>query len=436
MKAVILVGGKGTRLNKITKQIIPKPMVKIGSLPVLEHQIRLLKKYGFKDIILLTGYLSSPIKNHFQDGKKLGVNINYFEEDKPLGTAGAVKGIEKQLTNDFVVLYGDVMLDLDLRRLVQFHQDKKSCCTLVVHPNDHMHDSDLVEMNQDCYVTAFHSKPHPLRKYFQNLSNACAYVMSPSILKYIKKNQETDFAQDVFPKLLGQKIMTGYNTPEYIKDMGTLDRLKQVSQDYFRGKIKKLNLKNKRRAIFLDRDGVINYDPDNLSKIKNFKLLPKTTKAVKLLNSSDYLTIVVTNQPMIAKGFMSFETLAQIHKKMETLLGRKGAKLDGIYFCPHHPDKGFPGEVPGLKIECSCRKPKPGLILKAVKDFNIDLANSWIVGDSETDIEAGLNAGIKTLLVGKNQKSFQQCKHKTQKTRDLYSAVNLILKNDNNQNTV
>jgi len=428
IQAVIIAGGKGSRLEQMTKKI-PKPMVKIGHCPVLEHQINLCKRYGLKKIIILTGYLAKVIEEYFKDGKNFGVDINYIRSKITIGNADRTKLTESQLSDDFLVFYGDVMLDMDLKRLINFHKKKKSFCSLVLHPNDHPFDSDLVEIDNNQKIIAFHSKPHQPNQYFKNLVNAGVYLMSPKIFKYIKskKGTELDFGKHIFPKIFNQEDFFGYQTPEYIKDMGTPERLRQVSQDYLNGKIQKFNLANKRKAIFLDRDGVINYDPDNLSKIDDFKLLPKVTKAIQLINSSDYLAIVITNQPMIAKGLLSFDDLDQIHKKMETLLGQAGAKLDGIYFCPHHPEKEFPG-VPELRIECHCRKPKPGLIFQASQEYNIDLAHSWLIGDSQRDIGAGINAKIKTTLVKRNQEKFEKCLFRTKKADDLYSAVKSIIK--------
>jgi len=428
MKTLILAGGKGTRIGKTTRKI-PKPMIKIGGLSVLEHQINLLKRYGIKEIIILTGHLAEVIEKYFKNGKDFGVNITYFKEKKPLGTTGGLKEIENKLMEDFIVVYGDIMLDMDIARLLVFHKSKNSVCTTVLHPNDHPHDSDLVEIDNNQKIIAFHPKPHDENKYFRNLVNAGLYVMSPKILKYIKKGVKADFGKDIFPKIIKKEALYGYNTAEYLKDIGTPDRLAKVRKDYRSGKIRQFNRENKRRAIFLDRDGAINYDPGDLSDVNDFKLLPNVAKAIKLINSSEYLTIVITNQPMIAKGFMSFKDLDQIHKKMETLLGLKGAKLDGVYFCPHHPEKGFDGEMPELKIECRCRKPKTGMIFEAVKEYNIDLANSWIIGNSERDVETGINAKIKTILIKKNQQRFEKCLFNTKKADDLYSAVKSIIKN-------
>jgi len=429
MKAVILAGGKGTRLNKISKEI-PKPMIKIGQWPVLEHQIRFLKENNIKDIIILTGHLAEVIENYFQNGKKWGVKITCIRSNPSIGPADRIKLIENKLNRDFIILYGDVMLDMDIEKFIKFHKNKKSACTLVIHPNDHPHDSDLVEIDNNHRITAFHSKPHKEGEYLKNLDNACVYLMSPKILRRIKskKGVELDFGKHVFPKIYRQEKLFGYNTPEYIKDMGTPDRLKQVTKDYLNGKIKKLNLKNKRKTIFLDRDGTINYDPGNLSRIDDFKLLPKTAQAIKLINSSEYLACVVTNQPMIAKGLLTLKKLDEIHKKMDTLLGQQGAKIDNLYFCPHHPDKGYLGENRKYTIQCNCRKPQIGMIKQATQDFNVDLKQSWIIGDSEKDILAGLNAGLKIILVKKNQKRFDQLRIKSKKTNDLYSAIKYIIK--------
>lgn len=429
MKVIIIAGGKGKRLGKITRNV-PKPMIKIGGLPVLEHQIRLLKEYGLKDIIILTGYLAEVIEEYFNDGWRFGVKITYIKSDPAIGNADRLKLIEKKLSGDFLVFYGDTMLDIDLKRLINFHKNKNSSCTLVIHPNDHPYDSDLVETDSEQRIIALHSKPHPSNKYFKNLVNAGVYVFSPGIFKYIKskKGVELDLAKHVLLKTIGRERIFGYNTPEYIKDMGTPKRFKQVTKDCRAGKIKKFNLKNKRKVIFLDRDGTINYDPGNLAKIKDFRLLPKTAEAIKLINSSEYLAVSTSNQPMVAKGLINIEEVNEINKKMETLLGEKGAKLDGIYFCPHHPDKGYPGENPKYTIQCDCRKPQIGMLAKAEKDFNIDLHHSWIVGDSERDIIAGFNARIKTILIKKNQEKFDSCRIKTKKVQDLYSAIKLILK--------
>jgi len=398
MKALILAGGKGTRLAEHT-QLVPKPMIDIGGKPLLEHQIALLSKYGFTDIVLLVNHLKESIVSHFGDGTRHGVSINYFIENEPLGTVGGVKELEPHLTADFIVMYGDVMVNMDLGRLVAFHRSKGSECTVVVHPNDHPYDSDLVDMDDTNRIIAFHPKPHDAGGYYRNLVNAGLYVMSPSILQWIERGAKADFGKDIFPSIFSQTRMFGYNTAEYLKDMGTPDRLARVRADFETGRISRANRQAGRRAIFLDRDGVLNHDLNLISKPEDLHLFDHTPSAVKRINQSEYLAVVVTNQSVVARNLCTIDQLKLIHNKLETELGSYRAYLDAIYFCPHHPDRGYPGENPEYKIECECRKPKPGMLLQAANDFNIDLSRSWIIGDSYRDIEAGRAAGCRTIAL-------------------------------------
>ncbi len=396
MKAVILAGGKGTRLKDVVKDI-PKPMAYIGDKPILQHQIELLHRYGIKDIILLIGYLGHVIQDYFGDGSNFGVNIDYFIEEKPLGTAGGIKEVEDKLGSDFLALNGDVMLDINLNKLIEFHHSRNSSATLVLHPNDHPQDSDLVEIDNTCRISKFYSKPHNPNKYFKNLVNAGVYVLSSKALKYIEKGVTSILGKDVFPVMASQETIYGYVSAEYMKDMGTPDRFKAVCQDHVNGKIRKLNNENPRPAIFLDRDGVVNEYKHLLHNIEDMILYDDTGPAIKKINKSEYLAIVITNQSVIARNLCSVDELEEIHRKLDILLGRKCAKLDALYYCPHHPDSGYPGENSKYKIECDCRKPKTGLITRAREKFNIDLEHSYLIGDSCRDILCGKNAGVKTI---------------------------------------
>ena len=213
---------------------------------------------------------------------------------------------------------------------------------------------------------------------------------------------KVDLDRQVLKPLCGKNVMYCYDSPEYVKDMGTPDRYRAVEKDYIAGIVKAKNLANKQKAVFLDRDGTINIYKGFLRNIDDFELIDGVTEAIKKINNSGYLCIVVTNQPVIARGEVTYEQLNEIHNKMETQLGLEGAYIDGIYFCPHHPHKGYSGEIAELKIDCECRKPKPGLLLKAANDFNIDLSKSFMVGDGENDIKAGIAAGCISILIGQN----------------------------------
>ena len=441
MKLVIIAGGKGTRLGL---KNIPKPMVKLNGKPLLEHQILLAKRYGIKDIYILSGHLSDVIVDYFENGEKWNVNIEHIIEDKPLSTAGALKQLENVLDDRFMVFYGDTIMDLNLKSFIEFDTlSKDSIGSIMVHPNDHPYDSDLLEIDKNNKVIEFHSKPHEGNIYYANLVNAALYIFSPKIFQYIEKGRVLDFGKDIFPKIIKTENLYAYKTTEYLKDMGTPDRLKKVEKDLLSGKVARLNKSNKQKAIFLDRDGVINKEVDNLSDINKFELLDNVTDVIKLINKSEFISIVVTNQPVLAKGFLTENELKQIHKKMDTLLGDERAFFDDLYYCPHHPESGFDGEVQELKMDCECRKPKSGMLLQASRDYNIDLSNSWMIGDRYTDIKSGQSAGCKTILLKTGHNGNDKSIFNDVKPDFIFDylkdAVELILKeelkNDNNKNT-
>lgn len=397
MNLVIIAGGKGTRLGL---KDMPKPMVEVGGKPLLEHHIDLAKQYSIKNIYILSGHLSEVISDYFGNGRKFGVNITHVTENSPLGTAGAVKQLEDKIRDRFMVFYGDIFLDVDLKSFIDFDSEADSIANIIVHPNDHPHDSDLVEIDDRNMITAFHSKPHDENQYYRNLVNAAVYILSPDIFKYIPQDKPSDFGKDIFPMLLQSgEVIRAYRTAEYIKDIGTIERLGKVSGDIISGKAERFSKKNKRPAIFIDRDGTVVREVDLLHRIEDLGLLSFSAAAIKKINNSDYLSFLITNQPVVARNLCDIAAIRQIHNKLETLLGREGAYLNDIYFCPHHPDKGYPGENPEFKIDCDCRKPKTGMISKAVKEYNVDVESSWVIGDMTTDIQTGKNAGMKTILV-------------------------------------
>lgn len=403
MKVVLMAGGRGTRISELFPDI-PKPLIPIQGIPVLEREIISLRDQGFTDIILTIGYMAEKIQNYFGDGSRLGVNIFYFVENKPLGNAGALFFLD--LKEDFLLLNADAVFDVDFNRMVEFHKQHNGLVTLFTHPNSHPYDSGLIIAGENGEVEKWLVKEDDRPEYYKNRVNAGLHVISPKALEMsgIKKveiggGKKVDLDRLILKPLCGTGKMFCYDSPEYVKDMGTPDRFRAVEEDYRKGVVSAKNLKNKQKAIFLDRDGTINKYVGFLRKEEEFELLPGVAEAIKKINQSGYLAIVVTNQPVIARGEVSYSQLENIHNKMETFLGKEGAYLDGIYFCPHHPHKGYEGEVPELKIECDCRKPKPGMLLQAAEDFNIDLSESFMVGDGENDIGAGKAVGCKTVLL-------------------------------------
>ena len=402
-----MAGGRGTRIAELFPNI-PKPLIPIDGKPILEMEIISLASQGFRDIVLTVGYLSNKIIEYFGDGSQLGVKIEYFVEETPLGNAGALFRMRDLGNEPFLLLNADAAFDVDFQRMLSFHQEHGGLVTLFTHPNSHPYDSGLVIADEEHRVTNWLTKENQRPQWYENRVNAGLHVINPQLLELfrdkLKDKPKIDLDRDLLKPLCGTGQMYCYDSPEYVKDMGTPERFHQVEADYKQGTVEAKNLMHKQKAVFLDRDGTINKYVGFLRDINEFELLPGVAEAIKLINQSGYLAIVVTNQPVIARGEVSWEELHEIHRKMQTLLGQEGAYLDGIYVCPHHPDKGFEGERPEYKFDCDCRKPKPGLFLQAAKDFNIDLSQSYMIGDSERDIEAGQNAGCKeSYLIGTNE---------------------------------
>ena len=387
-----MAGGKGTRIAAVRSDL-PKPMIPVCGKPILEWQIENLKANGLTDIVLVIGHLGDAIKDYFEDGSRWNVKISYFIETQPLGTAGALFRMP-ELKEDFLLMSGDVMLDVDFNRFIRFHKEHNALASLTVHPNNHPFDSSLIVTEtlpardggmpiHTNRVVKWMNKEDE-RIYYRNLVNAGIEIISPQLLNDAR------------------------HTPE---------RLNEVENDLLSGKIAAHNLSVKQKAIFLDRDGTINKTSGFLTDVNDFQLIGGAAEAIKRINKSGYLAVVVTNQPVIARGECSFEQLQEIHNKMETLLGKEGAFIDGLFLCPHHTDRGFEGERIEYKLDCECRKPKAGLFVQAQKALNVDLSQSYMVGDSEIDIKAAENAGCKKAFL-----------IETNGENALLEAVNEILK--------
>jgi len=394
VSAVILAGGKGTRLSSLSN--LPKPLVKVNGAPILESIIYECKRNYIHKFVILLQHGSKEIIDYFGTGAKYGVEIEYIIESSPRGTAGALLDSLESLDESFFIIYADTFFKIDMKKMFKWHCKNEADITCFVHPNSHPYDSDILEINKKSEIVRVF-RPG-IGETYKNIVNAAIYILKKKSIDFILKKPKSDIAKDLIPAMINRsKKVLGYKSCEYIKDMGTPQRLIQVNEDIMNG-IPDLRFK-KRKAVFIDRDGTINQHIGYVDKISKLKIFPSSSSAISKINASGMLAILITNQPVIARGELTEYGLEEIHNFLESEIGKKGAYFDEIYFCPHHPDSGFEGEVKALKISCNCRKPAPGMILDAVKEMDIDLENSWVIGDSLRDIDCARNLKIKSVLV-------------------------------------
>lgn len=398
--AVIQAGGKGTRMKELTGDRIPKPMLPLNGKPMLQWQVKNISEYGIKEFVFIIGHLGEKIKGYFGDGSRLGIHIRYIEERKPLGSAGALFYLKDLIqAKDILLIYGDVMFCLDWGRMIDFHECNGGRATLLVHPNAHPFDSDLLMVDEKNRVTGISYKSEKRNYWYENCVNSGIFIIQNQVIQEINALKKMDLEKDILKPLMVQGVVYGYRTPEYVKDAGTPDRFRKVEAELLAGIWDKKCLNKKQKCVFLDRDGTINQYRGLTCQEEQFELEEHAADAIRLLNSEGYLAIVITNQPVAARGMCNIDNIIQTHRKMQVLLGMQGAYLDDIVFCLHQPDKGCHEENSGYEIPCGCRKPSGGVIGQMVSKYNIDLTNSYMIGDTTVDIQMGINAGTKTILV-------------------------------------
>ena len=429
---VIAAGGLGLRLASVTGEV-PKVLVPVGGKPVLAHQLELAAATGIEEVTIFAGHRAEKIHEFVGNGSRFGLRARIFTEDVPLGNAGAILASLDLLPEHFFVVYGDLMLAVDLQRMAKFHLEREADLTILVHPNDHPHDSDLVETDADDWVTAIHTYPHASGQCFDNLVNGALYVARREALRpWSGVAGKRDFTKNIMPALIadGDRVLA-YRSSEYIKDMGTPSRLETVEADWQAGRISLQNSGQGQPAIFLDRDGTLNVEKGNLRTPEELEMLPRVGPTLRALRQAGFRLVILTNQPVIARGEATERDVADVHRKLAWEIGKEGAYLDAIYLCPHHPKRGFPGERVDLKIDCECRKPGTKMVEQACRDLGIDAAQSWMVGDRTVDIEMARRAGLKSILL-RTGAAGQDGKYSVSPdyvVDDITAAASIILQN-------
>ncbi len=391
MEAIILAGGLGTRLKPCVENL-PKPLAPIDEKPFLRYLLDYLYVNGVHRAIISTGYKAETVEEFIGKSHR-GMTVEYCREDSPLGTGGAIKkALGMCRENCAVVINGDTYFDVNLSEMKKFHDASECRISLAAKWIENAENSGLL-YHKNGILCGFHEKGISS----SGLINGGIYFIDKNALDEITE-EKFSFEKQILEA--DYCPVAVYESDGYFIDIGIPENYRKAQEEK-----EKLFCKRKRNAIFLDRDGTINHDTGHLYRTEDFEFLENADKAIAEMKNKGYLVIVITNQAGIAKGLYSEKDVEILHSHIDSLLFEKhGISADGYYYCPHHPE----AVVEELKKDCSCRKPNPGLILKAVSDFSdigieIDLENSFTVGNKASDILAGINAGTgRNILIGKD----------------------------------
>lgn len=377
-QAIILVGGKGTRLGHLTTDT-PKPMMQIGEQPFIDLLIKEVARHGYEDIILLCGHLAEKIYVAFDGMTVLKARVRCVVEPQPKGTGGALQQVAGFLEDEFLLLNGDSLFDfnlLDLQTLA-INNSWLGKVALRSIPDTGRYGTVTLDGER---VTTFAEKSGN----GPGLINGGVYMLRREVLDFIKQTP-CSLEQEILPRLVERGQLYGRAYDGYFIDIGIPEDLRRAQME----------LPNRRRpTIFFDRDGVLNHDHGYTHRIEDFQWMPEAIEAIKLFNDRGWLVIVVTNQAGIARGFYDDAAVERLHAWMQAQLRSYGAHVDAFYYCPHHPE----GTVTSLAVACECRKPEPGMLLRALNEWPIDLDHTYLIGDKSSDVEAAERAGVKGIL--------------------------------------
>tara|TARA_Y100000590_G_scaffold185082_1_gene210861 strand:- start:2784 stop:4067 length:1284 start_codon:yes stop_codon:yes gene_type:complete len=425
MQAVIICGGKGSRLKSLIGNK-PKALVKFNNKENLKIQIETLKRNGIKSFLFLVNNFEFEIreflKKNYEDRFIIIKDEDYF------GTGGCLYGAKKYLQKKFVIVYSDLFLKFNFKNFVKESLLSKCCFSCVVHANNHPFDSDTVDLDKNYKIKKIYKKNTNNFKINNAISGV--YFAKKNFLNYFyfKKKKNYDLVNDVLPFIIKKNHnVYGYKTIEYIKDFGTPGRIKDINNDIKKNKIKNLDFSFKSKAIFLDRDGVINQENKKVKNIKNFKIFPNTNKVIKKINNNKIPCFIISNQSGLAKKEFSLIDLFKVISKLDNYLSQKKAYIDDFLICPHYDKLKYKNT--NISFFSKYRKPNPGMITYLATKYRINLKRSFFIGDTDIDVLTGKKAGLKTILVeGPKLKDYKMNIKPTFKVKSLKSAVNLILR--------
>ncbi len=374
-QAVIFAGGYGKRLAPFT-DTNPKPMYPICGKPFIEYLIIQIKSYGITNIVILLGYLPDKVIDYLGDGSKYGVNIQYFVTDVECETEKRLKAAYEVLDNCFLMMYCDNYCPVDYEKLVDDYFRNNALIQITAYNNKDGYTKNNLKIDDAGKVIVYDKKR--VTEGLQGVDIGYA-IINKKVLE-LMDDENNNFEAVVYPKVVEKGKMFSTSTEHRYYSIGSFERI-ELTKEFF----------GKKKYVFLDRDGTLNVRPPKacyIEKADDFVWLDGAKDAVKRLNDAGFVTVLVSNQPGIARGRLTEETLHEIHQKMQADLAKIDAHIDYIYYCPHNWNEG-----------CECRKPKPGMLYMAQKDLSINLRLAYLIGDDDRDIEAGEAVGCKCYRV-------------------------------------
>lgn len=398
-QVVVLMGGLGTRLGLKDR---PKAMADVCGVPFFDYQLRLLKRWRFHRFLFLVGHQSEQVKAYYGDGSKWQIEIRYADDGPiPLGTGGALKHTEEKLEDDFLLLYGDSFMDIDYQEVVyRYHMAKaakKSGLMTIFENRDQFDKSNVIYRDGEILL---YDKKHRQKEMLY--IDYGVSMLSKDILAGKESGKAFDVAA-LFTELSQNGKLAAQIVEKRFYEIGNPDSLQE-----FRNYVQR-RFGEKKKAVFLDRDGVINdlvfheetEQLDSPFRQEDFHYKLHVIQTLKWIQQQGFYLFIVTNQPAAAKGKIPLSQLYNLNTWMVRDLKRQGIEIEFSALCPHHPSGSDQKTTAGFLIQdCACRKPKPGMIVDLLQVYNIDPARSYMVGDSYTDISAGKEAGLKTILLG------------------------------------
>lgn len=380
-QAVLLVGGRGTRLGPLTKET-PKPLMPVAGQPFLAILIDHLARFGIQDILLVCGYLGEQIADQFDGTLRRGARIRCIIEPEPAGTAGALRHAAPWLDELFLLANGDCIFDVNVLALLDHQTADSWLAKLALNRTMDASRFGAVVIDQG-RITAFTPRGRPGAQ----LINAGAYLMRRQILDWIDR-VPCSLETEIFPLLATQKLLAGQEMEGFFLDIGVPEALAEAQTS--------VPAMLRRPAAFLDRDGVINVDIGYLHRPEDFQWIPGAPAAIRRLNDLGFWVFVVTNQSGVARGFYPEAAVQDLHRWINRQLQQFGAHVDAFFYCPHHPD----GSVSPYNRPCDCRKPAAGLIEQAFAAWPVDPAGSFLIGDKISDMGAAQAMGLPGYLFG------------------------------------